>query len=234
MKTSIPIVFGVWLLAAAVLATPGEQYGSAKEALQELQEYVGGWKGNGTSDRDKTAIWKEAMSWTWRFKGDDAWLTLEVKESKYYKAGELRYLTAKKVFQLKLTDKSDKSMVFEGTIQKKKYLTLQRVDADAKQTQEIKFNTASDGDRLVLTYSVMPENRKQFTQEWQVGMTRDGVSLAAGKKGPECVVTGGLGTTTVSYKGMTYYVCCSGCRDAFNENPEKILKEYAAKKKGGN
>ena len=26
------------------------------------------------------------------------------------------------------------------------------------------------------------------------------------------------------YKGKTYYVCCSGCRDAFNENPEKFLK----------
>ncbi|MBU6293541.1 MAG: YHS domain-containing protein, partial [Planctomycetes bacterium] len=38
------------------------------------------------------------------------------------------------------------------------------------------------------------------------------------------------GTSTVSYKGETFYVCCSGCRDAFNENPEKYVKEFKAKK----
>jgi len=33
--------------------------------------------------------------------------------------------------------------------------------------------------------------------------------------------------------GQTYYVCCGGCRDAFNENPAQIIKEYLAKKKKG-
>jgi YHS domain-containing protein len=38
----------------------------------------------------------------------------------------------------------------------------------------------------------------------------------------------------VSHKGETYWVCCSGCRDAFNENPEKYIKEFQEKKaKGG-
>ena len=45
-----------------------------------------------------------------------------------------------------------------------------------------------------------------------------------------CVVTGGLGKIAVAYKGQTYYVCCSGCKDAFEENPEKILKEFEARK----
>lgn len=44
-------------------------------------------------------------------------------------------------------------------------------------------------------------------------------------------MTGGLGTQAISYKGVTYYVCCSGCRDAFNENPEKYIKEFEARKK---
>jgi YHS domain-containing protein len=34
------------------------------------------------------------------------------------------------------------------------------------------------------------------------------------------------------HKGETYYVCCSGCRDAFNENPEKYITEFKAKKAG--
>ena len=61
----------------------------------------------------------------------------------------------------------------------------------------------------------------------EVGYTREGTRLAVeGGDGPECVVTGGKGTMPITYKGQTYYVCCSGCKQAFNENPEKILAEY--------
>ena len=35
----------------------------------------------------------------------------------------------------------------------------------------------------------------------------------------------------VSYKGKTYHVCCSGCKDLFNENPEAILAEAAERQK---
>ena len=42
--------------------------------------------------------------------------------------------------------------------------------------------------------------------------------------------SGGRGTIPVTYKGQTYYVCCTGCRDAFKEDPEKYLKEYAERK----
>ena len=60
---------------------------------------------------------------------------------------------------------------------------------------------------------------------------RVGRKFAAGDGKPECIVSGGLGTSTVTYKGKQYYVCCSGCRDAFNENPEKFIKELEAKQK---
>ncbi len=29
---------------------------------------------------------------------------------------------------------------------------------------------------------------------------------------------------TVSYQGKSYPICCSGCRDEFNEDPEKYVK----------
>ena len=34
----------------------------------------------------------------------------------------------------------------------------------------------------------------------------------------------------VSYQGETFYVCCTGCRDAFNENPKKYVEEFKARK----
>jgi YHS domain-containing protein len=46
-----------------------------------------------------------------------------------------------------------------------------------------------------------------------------------------CIVSGGKGTMPVSFEGQTYYVCCTGCRDYFNENAAAIVAEYASKKK---
>ena len=84
----------------------------------QVEKLFGDWKGNGTSERDKTAIWKELAGWSWKFKGDDSWMTVEFKDSKWYKSGELRYLADKKVYELTLTDKTDKAQVFQGTLKK--------------------------------------------------------------------------------------------------------------------
>ena len=56
----------------------------------------------------------------------------------------------------------------------------------------------------------------------------NGLRITVSQNGPY-IVSGGLGTIRVSFKGETYYVCCSGCRDAFNEDPQKYVKEYKAK-----
>ena len=47
-------------------------------------------------------------------------------------------------------------------------------------------------------------------------------------------MTGGKGTMSTVYKGKTYWFCCTGCRDAFNDDPDAIIaqaEERAAKKK---
>jgi hypothetical protein len=72
-----------------------------------------------------------------------------------------------------------------------------------------------------------------FARRYQVGATKEGVPFAGGDGKPECIVSGGLGTTAVMFQGKTYYVCCSGCRTEFNENPEKYVREYESKKKSG-
>ena len=57
------------------------------------------------------------------------------------------------------------------------------------------------------------------------------LTFAAGESYPLCIVTEGRGTIQVSYKGKTYWVCCSGCRDLFNDKPESVLAEAAARQK---
>ena len=226
---------GTVLLAAFGLLFPnlvcwsGEPT-SAKEALQAFNDYIGGWKGSGTSEKDRNAIWKESGNWSWRFKGKDAWLVLELKDDKLYKKGEMRYLPDKELYQLTLTTKADKKVVFEGKF-KGKRLKLTHKDKATGQTEELQLYQAGGGLRFIYEYAIKPPNRTLFSKQYMVAMTREGESFGAAAKKVECVVTGGLGTMAVTYKGQTYYVCCSGCRDAFNENPEKIIKEYLARKK---
>jgi YHS domain-containing protein len=31
---------------------------------------------------------------------------------------------------------------------------------------------------------------------------------------------------STTYKGKMYYFCCTGCRDAFKETPDKYIKEF--------
>src|SRR4051812_37135320 len=105
---------GVLLTVCGLLA-PGPlrsgEPASAKEALQALNLYIGGWKGNGTSESDRNEIWKESANWGWRFKGKDAWLTLEFQDGKHFKKGEMRYLLDRELYQLTLFDRAGKPRV---------------------------------------------------------------------------------------------------------------------------
>lgn len=214
-------------------ALSGDQADDPREALHALQDYIGGWKGSGTSEKNKNEIWKEKANWSWRFpKGKEPFLAVEMTESKIFKSGEMRYLPKKSLYELTLTDRKDKKQVFEGAL-KKDALILERLDPESKDTQQLKINTAGGGLRLVMTVAAKPEGRTLFNKQFQIAYTKEGESFGAAAKKNECVVTGGLGTMTVSYMGQTYYACCSGCRDAFHDNPAKIIKEYLAKKKAG-
>jgi YHS domain-containing protein len=212
-------LLGLAVIAPAVRADEDP----AKEALQELNAFVGGWKGaGGPVGSGKVDNWTEKLNWGWRFKGDPS-LVLEIKNGKFYSKGLLQYNVDKKKYQLTLTDKDDKEQVFEGNL-KKGYLTLERVDAKTGDTHQLMLNTAAEGLRFIYTYAKKNKGSTVYIKVYQVACSKEGESLAGGAKEKECIVTGGKGTIEVSYMGKTYYVCCSGCRDAFNENPAKILK----------
>src|SRR6266545_2800524 len=90
-------------VCGALLLLPGpagtadkEKAAEVKERLQELNDYIGGWKGNGFSETNKDEFWKEIVNWSWRIKGDDYSLVLEITKGKNYKSGELRFLPDKK------------------------------------------------------------------------------------------------------------------------------------------
>jgi hypothetical protein len=117
--------------------------------------------------------------------------------------------------------------------------TLDRSTADriAPETNpqrpaRISVRQVADGKRLLMLYERRIANTDQFVRLAEVGYTREGSGFAkAGSGSPECVVTGGLGTIAVQFEGKTYYVCCTGCRDLFNDDPAGVLADYRARKK---
>jgi hypothetical protein len=106
--------------------------------------------------------------------------------------------------------------------------------ADAGQEHWQIVLNQQDNDRYLLEMSKRPPAGKTFNKFDTVGTQRFGKSFAAvdiDNPGPKCIISGGLGNATVSYKGKSYPVCCSGCAAAFNEDPERWLAKLAEKEK---
>jgi hypothetical protein len=235
MALNILIVLGLTLLSREPTATADSPDKlSPKEALQALNDFIGTWKGNGGPDKPRPVpkdTWSETLDWTWRFKGDNVWLNLAIKSGKHFQSAELRFLPDKQKYQLTATGKDGKKAVFEGRL-KDEILIFERDDATKKETQRIVMNLAGDGARFIYRHEHKGAGKTLFVRDFQVACNKEGESLGVREKKIECVVSGGLGKIAVSFKGVTYYVCCSGCKDAFEENPEKYIKEYEAKKAG--
>ncbi len=204
-----------------------------KEALRAFQDLIGSWKGTGLpygsrAERDK-GMWQEKIAWQWQFKGGDAWLRADLDRGKHFTRLELRYLPAGDSYRLEALTADKQKVAFEGKLDKRR-LTLDRHDPKTKQTHRLVFSLLHSN-RYLYRYDLRQAEQTVFSQVYQVGCTKQGVPFAVEDRGPECIVSGGLGTMPVMYKGKTYYVCCTGCRDAFKDEPEKYIKEYEAARK---
>jgi hypothetical protein len=229
MKSRVLIMSMALMGCLQMVATPAETKDPSKAALQAFNEYIGQWKGTGEAKGGKDATWKESADWSWKIKGADSALVLKLTGSKQFTEGTLRYLADKKKYEFIALNADKKEMVFVGEI-KAKRLVLTYSDPDTKDKTTIEMSTNNDGARFIYNVAVQKKGVGLAKKVAEVGLTKEGVSLAGGKKN-ECIVTGGLGTMAVSFKGKTYYVCCSGCRDEFNAAPEKYIAEYEKNKK---
>jgi hypothetical protein len=215
---------------------------SPKEALHPFNVLVGSWRGSGspegTREERAAGAWDETIAWSWKFKDQNAWLAVTFTKGKHFTKGELRYTPDKDTkdapprFTLTLTGTDKSTATFVGELTNKgKVLTLTRVGGPAGEEQRLVFSLLHHN-RHLYRFETRPAGTKvAFTKQYQVGATKEGVAFADVPKGPECIVSGGLGTIKVSYKGKDYWVCCSGCRDEFKADPEKYIKEAEAKAK---
>ncbi len=198
----------------------------SKKALSEFNALIGGWRGTGQVRRGSTrGAWREEAEWIWAFKKNSVAVRYEVDKGKLLKSAELTYLPKEKLYQLDaiLADKIKRT--YTGKITGKKLIVETKPDKN-DQVYRITVNQLNEKRTLVL-FERRGSSQTFTTRIAEVGYTRLGTKLAStDASGPVCVVTGGTGTSKVSYKGQTYWVCCSGCREAFEEDPEGIIADY--------
>jgi YHS domain-containing protein len=221
---SFPIV-----LAWGADAAPGRR--AEQEALKPYGSLVGEWRGAGQVERGKTkGAWTETASWAWKLTKKTAALEMKItKGGKYLKSAELRPGPEPRSYVLDAVLFDGTNRTFLGKGEDKKPLVLTASGTGDEGVRRITLTPLHDTRLLMLLEGQYPD--KSYSRLGEVGYTREGIAFAVGESGPVCIVTEGRGTLPVSYKGKTYHVCCTGCRELFQENPEAILAEAAEREK---
>ncbi len=225
-----------WLVVAACMGAEPDSEGAARRqkmqtALKPLGSLVGKWRGTGQVRRGVgQGAWTESAEWIWKLDNDSAALEIKVAKGKYLKSAKLVPGKSAGAYVLEATLADESRRVFAGKAAAGGKLILSTTPTAGVGVRRITLTPLHDT-RLLVLYESRPGEDDDYARLGEVGYTREGVAFAAGESGPVCIVTEGRGSIAVSYQGKTYYVCCSGCRDLFNENPAAILAEAAAREK---
>jgi YHS domain-containing protein len=225
----LPLATALLLPLAADGPQPGRR--ADQEALKPFAGLVGEWRGTGQPQRGSAkGAWTETATWAWKLTPDSAALELTVAKGKFLHSATLRPGKGKNAFILEAVLADGSKRTFAGTLAEKKPLALAAEPPDGDGPRRVVLTPLHDT-RFLLLFEGRGDEGAGARRLAEVGYTRQGVAFAAGESYPTCIVTEGRGTTQVSYKGKTYWVCCSGCKDLFQEDPEAVLAEAAARQK---
>jgi YHS domain-containing protein len=217
-------------LAAAESKKPTNSKDVSKQALSEFNSLIGGWRGVGLPKRgSRTGAWIEKAEWVWDFDKNHVGIRYSIDKGKLLKTALLTYEPKSKNYRLRGQFSGKVERDYSGQMAGKK-LVLESKPGDDGYVHRISVTRLNEKRTLVL-FEKRRTQQNFYSRVAEIGYTRAGTSLAfEGAGEPECVVTGGKGTSKVSYKGKTYYVCCTGCRQAFDADPEGVLTDYRKKK----
>lgn len=210
-------------------ASPKKDRDEAKQALAEFNSLIGGWRGVGMIKRNsRRGAWSEKAEWVWKFSPDSTGIAYQIKDGKFLKSAILSYDPQKKVYLLSAVMPDGTKRDYAGTLSKDTLVLESHPDKDGA-VFRISIRRLNEKRTLVL-FEQRNQGQSFYYRLAEVGYTRAGTRLAeSGSGGPECIVTGGTGTIQVSYQGKKYYVCCSGCKQAFDEDPETFIAEAKQK-----
>lgn len=199
-------------------------------ALRPYAGLVGSWRGTGQPQRGSTrGAWTETAEWSWTLDAESAALDLTIGKGKYLRSARLRPDGGPDSFRLDAVLADGATRGYSGKPGARKSLVFEAEEPAEEGPTRITLTPLHDTRFLLLLEASPPESSGR-TRLAEVGYTLQGATFAAaGESHPICIVTEGRGTMAVSYQGKTYYVCCSGCKDLFEADPEAIIAEAAAR-----
>ena len=212
-----------------------------QKQLMALQPFVGVWKGVGQVRRgSRDGAWSEQGEWAWKFAPQGVSLNWTANSGRFFESGVMRAVadrefewTVKPV--AKQANNDDQAhpqdpIVYRGRMSDEGQLMLSGQAVPDGLPDRVTIRSVASGDRLVMLYERRQSDSDRYSRLGEWGGTRIGSGFGQGGGGPECVVTGGYGSMKVVHNGQSYYVCCSGCREVFLENPKQVLADYREKK----
>lgn len=223
------------LITASLLLAAADKPKDAvdqKDRLAKVQQLVGAWRGVGQPQRGSTKdSWVEEADWVWSFAEAEPALVAKLPQGKYFKALKLVAGSKNGQYTLLATPAAGGDEIrYGGQLDDQGQLVLNAENPVNDLPQRLSFRFVANGDRLLVLLERKSATSDQLVRRAEIGYTRQGSGFGKNTAQRECIVTGGLGTIEVSYEGKTYYVCCTGCRDYFNDDPKKVLAEYVARK----
>lgn len=216
------------------------------EALKPFQIMFGDWRWVTKKRFGNAAKGGEDLTWKWDFKSNKSQPSIKFHTDThpYFHAGQLTYVPADDTFRLTTESPEGESRTFVGTwaeggepaetLEGKKTehsFKLQLTQSEPKSGDQMQVViNQQNNDRYLFELKRKPANGSNFGPMDVVASQRQGSSFAAtdsDNPGPKCIISGGLGSMQVTYKGKSYPVCCSGCAAAFNDDPERWLAKLA-------
>lgn len=242
--------------AAAGGSTGGSKQDSEKQIqsvishLQPLQILLGQWRGTTRREFENfKAVDNHEWVWDLRTKPDQPALTLESDKSPYLKKGRLSWDVTEQRFTLTAVDAAGMERSYVGDFSEPVHEIVSSDDKLHK-VFRLEFNQVETpetaGSELWQMAFAQQENNRYlleigrrrgnaaFARYDTVSTQREGTSFAVSDSGyadKTCIISEGLGTTELTYKGRSYWVCCSGCKAAFEDDPETWIARAAAKEK---
>ncbi len=234
VRPAMALMITAMLLQAAVPDQPadGEDRQPLPGRLQPFNSVVGSWRGVGQPKRgSRRGAWQEKTVCRWDFSGDQTTVRFDASEGKQFQ--RLTLTAGPDPDQLILTEHHEAgSRVYRGTMPDEWPARIQLLtDADDRGARSRCTLEQLSNIRFVMLFERQSSATGSFRRIAGIGYTRSGHRLAENDGNQvECVVTGGQGTIAVTHQGKTWYVCCEGCRQAFEDAPDEIIAAYLARK----
>ena len=211
---------------------------TVREALKPLQVIVGTWRGNTYREN---VVHEADWAWDHTSQPGQPALRMTAPKNPFFHTARLSYHPNDEQYVLTVAEPDGSIRTLTGdfeqpptdvpgddgrTLQRSYKLLLRQIEPTEGEQWQVALNQ-QENNRFLIDLA-RRRGTSPFRKFDTVSEQRQGTSFALSDEGygeKTCLISGGLGTIAVSHAGKTYWVCCTGCKAAFEDDPEKWIAE---------